>query len=130
LMAAIIWLVLLKPSQYIAFSSMLTRIQVFVLISNMPVVSASSPPMTFPDIPFYLFNDFIQNNFSSKISLSTALTVLFTLTQNTDFLSLHVRQQHPMLSHEHNFVLTAWMQNLFLALQEHFGDRFIILFKK
>src|SRR5215471_4564564 len=54
--------------------------------------SASSDCSPFPDIPFRVFNTFIQENFSSGISLTTVLTILFTLTNNPDLLNLHARQ--------------------------------------
>ena len=37
----------------------------------------------------------MKENFSSHITLSQVLLVLFTLTDNTDLLSLHARQQNP-----------------------------------
>ena len=55
---------------------------------------------TFPDITFKVFSDFISNNFSSKISLATVLTVLFTLTINPDLFNLHCHQQNPQNADE------------------------------
>lgn len=68
--------------------------------------------MPFPDIPFHDFADFIQLNFSADITLSTVLTLLFTLTQNPEFLNLHGRQQHSKLQGESSHDITGWMKVL------------------
>jgi len=54
----------------------------------------------FPDISFKVFNDFVTQNFSSKITLATLLMLLFTTVENTDLLNPHQCQQNPQLSHE------------------------------
>ena len=38
---------------------------------------------------------FIQSTFSPKVSLSTVLILLFSITENTDLLNLHAHQQNP-----------------------------------
>ena len=60
-------------------------------LAFLPCVSAipNSATQDFPHIPFKLFNEFIQENFSSKISLVTVLTILFSLVENPDLLNLH-----------------------------------------
>src|SRR6202789_705267 len=63
-------------------------------------VAAQSIESPFPDIPFKLFSSFVKENFSSKITLSQVLLVLFTITDNTDLLYLHARQQNPEYSEE------------------------------
>ena len=69
----------------------LTMIHAFGLL---PTVMASSQDQTpFPDIPFHVFVNYVEKNFSTKVSLATVLTVLFTLTSNPDLLNLHARQQ-------------------------------------
>jgi hypothetical protein len=65
----------------------------FAMFSMLPTVNAHQTHSPFPDIPFSVFSEFITSNFSSKISLSTVLAVLFTMTNNTTLLSLHARQQ-------------------------------------
>ena len=47
----------------------------------------------FPDIAFKVFNDFVTTNFSSKVSLATVLLILFSMTENSELLSLHGCQQ-------------------------------------
>jgi hypothetical protein len=63
-------------------------------LAMLPVTSASSVGAPFPDIPFKSFSQFISQNFSSKISLSTVLVIMFSLTENPDLLNLHARQQY------------------------------------
>ncbi|TFK36079.1 hypothetical protein BDQ12DRAFT_699783 [Crucibulum laeve] len=43
-----------------------------------------------------ILNSFVKENFSSKVSLSTVLLVLFSVTHNTALLNLHARQQNPL----------------------------------
>ena len=61
----------------------------------MPGVAAQGEESPFPGIPFKLFSSFVKENFSSKITLSQVLLVLFTITDNSDLLNLHARQQNP-----------------------------------
>ena len=60
----------------------------------LPMVAALPQDSQFPDIAFQEFSKFILNNFSSKITLAQALLVLFTITDNTDLLTLHACQQN------------------------------------
>ena len=55
----------------------------------------------FPDIAFKSFNDFVTTNFSSKVSLATVLLILFSITENSELLSLHGHQQKQMFQEEH-----------------------------
>jgi hypothetical protein len=68
----------------------------------------------FPDITFKTFSAFINSTFSSKISLSTVLLLLFTMTENPDLLSLHVRQKirDPECTGEKSIRLSAWIKSL------------------
>jgi hypothetical protein len=66
----------------------------------------------FPDISFKTFSQFIENNFSSSISLTTVLMILFSMTENTTLLSLHARQQSPIYSREISTVATGWIRSL------------------
>ena len=92
-----------------------------IFVGLCPTVAASDVDH-FPDIPFKVFSDFIGRNFSSKVSLATVLTVLFTLTSNTDLLNLHTHQQNPQNETENRQVITGWMSALSRALQEHLDD--------
>jgi len=66
-----------------------------VLMFLCPGVNAAPNTTPFPDITFKAFNKFVEQNFSSNITLTTVLTLLFTLTENTNLLNLHQRQQNP-----------------------------------
>ncbi|KAF8868053.1 hypothetical protein CPB84DRAFT_1970107 [Gymnopilus junonius] len=52
-----------------------------------------SKTQDFPNIPFSMFAQFVDNNFSSRVLLATVLTVLFSMTENPDLLNLHARQK-------------------------------------
>jgi hypothetical protein len=60
-----------------------------LLMGLLPTVYAAPDQTPFPNITFGLFADFVNHNFCSNISLATVLTVLFTLTNNTDLRNLH-----------------------------------------
>ena len=93
-----------------------------VLLGFLPVVSASSDHSPFPDIPFHVFNNFIQNQFSSGITLTTVLTILFTLTNNPDLLNLHTRQQHPKAEGETSQKTSGWIKSLARVLKDRLAD--------
>jgi hypothetical protein len=100
------------------------------LCGSLSVVSASdlSP---FPEVTFRVFADFIEDNFSSNISLATSLTVLFTMTNNTDLLNLHARQQNPTHRKERKQIISGWITALAHALEEKLGNESASrLFKK
>lgn len=87
----------------------------------LPTVSALPNAGTFPDISFKDFSQFIQENLGSDITLSQVLIVLFSLTENTDLLSLHARQQNPKFSGEARSSPSAWIKCLARGLQERLG---------
>jgi hypothetical protein len=63
-------------------------------LKNFPLVAAASrEQQPFPDIPFSIFSKFVQDHFISSVSLSTVLMVLFSVTENTELLSLHFYQR-------------------------------------
>lgn len=95
----------------------------------MPGVAAHSGDGTFPNIPFKVFNDFVKENFSSRITLSQALLVLFTVTENTDLLSLHARQQHGVYEGEIGQKSTGWIRSLARALNDKMDSEATYLFK-
>jgi hypothetical protein len=66
-----------------------------VAFAFLPIVAAVPDEGQFPNIPFKVFSQFVQENFSSRITLSQVLLVLFTITDNHDLLNLHARQQNP-----------------------------------
>jgi hypothetical protein len=64
-----------------------------LLVGLLPVVSAAPNNDPFSGITFRAFSDFVEQHFSSRISLTTVLVVLFTMTTNSDLLNLHACQQ-------------------------------------
>ncbi len=64
-------------------------IWIAVAFAFLPVVTAIPDEGHFLDIPFKEFSKFVRTNFSSKITLSQTLLILFTATDNPDLLSLH-----------------------------------------
>jgi hypothetical protein len=57
----------------------------FMALALVPGVVAQSEESPFPNTSFKLFTHFIKENFSSQITLSQVLLVLFTLTNSPDF---------------------------------------------
>ena len=80
-----------------------------------PVVSAKGE-RPFPDIPFKTFSMFIEDHFSSTVTLSVVLMTLFTLTENVDLLSLHFRQRTGEKENEKSTPATGWIRCLGYAL--------------
>jgi hypothetical protein len=91
-----------------------------LLVGLLPVVSAAPNDDPFSGITFRAFSEFVEQNFSSRISLTTVLVVLFTMTNNSDLLNLHVRQQHP-LPNERMQMISGWLKALARALDEKLG---------
>jgi len=87
----------------------------------LPIVSAAPLDDPFSGITFRAFSEFVEQHFSSRISLSTVLVVLFTITNNSDLLNLHVRQQHP-LPDECLQLLSGWLKALARVLDEKLGQ--------
>jgi hypothetical protein len=65
-----------------------------------------------------LFAEFVGNNFGAEVSLTTVLTVLFTLTSNPDLLNLHGRQQQRVFEEEQSQRMSGWMKALSRALRD------------
>ena len=89
-----------------------------VVILLCPGANAVQNEQPFPNITFKVFNTFIEENFSSKISLATVLMLLFTVNENTDLLNLHQRQKNPQLKGgETRIELSAWIKSLAREIQ-------------
>jgi hypothetical protein len=84
----------------------------------LPIVTAVPDEGQFPNIPFKVFSQFVQENFSSRITLSQVFLVLFTITDNHDLLNLHARQQNPRYAGEIHSPMSVWLKCLAWALQE------------
>src|ERR1700729_3062192 len=94
----------------------------FVLLMGLlPFVSAAPNDDPFSGITFKAFSEFVEQHFSSKISLTTVLVVLFTMTNNPDLLNLHARQQHP-LPDERLQNISGWLKALARALDGKLGQ--------
>src|SRR6267154_6698742 len=84
----------------------------FVLLLGLfPVVSATPSDDPFSGITFKAFSEFVEQHFRSKISLTTVLIVLSTMTNNYDVLNLHARQQHT-LPDQRLQMISGWLKTL------------------
>ena len=92
-----------------------------LLMGLIPVVSAAPNHGALSNITFRTFAEFIEENFSSTVSLATVLVTLFTISDNSDLLNLHSRMQHPKMG-EHGQTITAWIKTLACALKEKLGE--------
>jgi len=100
-----------------AFSRALTLWAWMLLFMLLPMTHAFPDEAPFPDIPFKTFSHFISQHFSSKISLSTVLVLLFSLTENPDVLNLHARQQYCRSPGENQVVASGWIKGLAWAIK-------------
>ena len=113
-----------------AFQSMPFFIWMALAFTFIPSVSAVPDESQFPNISFKLFNKFVQDNFSSRITLSQVLLVLFTITDNHDILNLHAWQQNPQYIGENQSSNSGWLKCLARALQEKLEEGNTKLFKR
>jgi hypothetical protein len=81
-----------------------------------PHVMANPQSAPFPDIIFKDFSDFIISNFGQKVSLSTVVMVLLSMTHNTELLSLHFKQDKA------GSRATLWIKCLSRAIMEQLGS--------
>jgi CxC5 like cysteine cluster associated with KDZ transposases/CxC6 like cysteine cluster associated with KDZ transposases len=86
----------------------------------LPSVYASQ--RDFPNISFHSFSLLISSNFHPDISLATVLFLLFSLTENTDLLNLHSRQQQNLYHSERATKYTAWMSALVNAVCDQLDE--------
>jgi hypothetical protein len=94
---------------------------ILFLCKSLPCAYATVDQDSFPDIPFYIFSEFISSSFNQDVSLATVLTVLFTVIGNPNLLNLHARQQHPKFQNEKRKKASAWIIALAEALEEKIG---------
>jgi hypothetical protein len=93
-----------------------------LIFTNIPLVAAASNEQPFPNVTFSIFSKFIEDNFISTVSLSTVLMVLFTLTENTDLLSLHFRQRSADHPTERSTSATGWIRCLGTAVKKRLDE--------
>ena len=115
---------------FLAFRNIPSFIWIVVAFAFLPKVTAVPDDGQFPDISFKLFSQFVKTNFSSRITLSQVLLVLFTVTDNHDLLNLHARQQNPRYNGENHSSNSGWLKSLARALQEKLEEGNTKLFKK
>ena len=96
-------------------------IRLSICLAFIPSALAAPQTQPFPDIPFRLFSEFVEETFSSKISLATVLVLLFSMTENPELLSLHARQQHP-IEGEYQTLASGWIRALSRAAIHRFKD--------
>ena len=83
---------ILQPASFLVY--------ILGCISFLLLIYAAPTKAPFPNLPFHIFSNMIQNTFHPDISLATVLVLLFTLTENTDLINMHACQQHPHLEGE------------------------------
>jgi len=108
-----IWIFLLSTIQ-------LPFIQLLFWLAFIPTVNAAQ--RDFPNISFSAFNLFISSTFHADISLETVLFLLFSLTENTDLLNLHSRQQQQLYPSEKIIKYTGWMSALVNTILNHLDE--------
>jgi hypothetical protein len=64
-------------------------LSIILLIKYLPMVAATQDHNPFSDITFQVFSEFVEQNFSSHVSLATVLVVSFTTTSNSDLLNFN-----------------------------------------
>jgi CxC5 like cysteine cluster associated with KDZ transposases/CxC6 like cysteine cluster associated with KDZ transposases len=116
ILCLVFWMVFQTLQTLLAFPWSLV-----LLVGFLPVVSATSKDDPFSGITFRAFSEFVEQHFSSRISLATVLVVLFTMTNNSDVLNLHARQQHP-LPNERLQMISGWLKALARALDGKLGQ--------
>ena len=92
-----------------------------LLMRLIPVVSAAPNHEALSNITFQVFAEFVEENLSSTVSLATVLVILFTVSDNSDFLNLHSHMQHPKMG-ESSKAITGWIKALACALKENLGE--------
>jgi hypothetical protein len=98
------------------------------LKSATPTTATDTNPLA--NIPFSTLVTFIEGNFSSKITIATVFTLVFSLIENTDLLNLHARQEHPRYHGESRPQVSGWMKALARCLDNSLAERTATLFQK
>ena len=98
-------------------------VQLLFWMAFIPPVYASQ--RDFPNISFQSFSRFISSTFHPDISLATVLFLLFSLTENTDLLNLHSRQQQHLYPSEKVTKYTGWMSALVNTLCDQLDEETI-----
>ncbi|KAF8951483.1 hypothetical protein BDZ97DRAFT_1769755 [Flammula alnicola] len=108
---SLLWSLLCLMSAVLPVSATLPLyMKLLVFAIFLPLAAAVPQTQAFPDIPFKVFSAFVENTFSSEVSLATVLLVLFSMTENTELLNLHARQQIPEFDGENRTLATGWIR--------------------
>ena len=75
-----------------------------IFATFIPLVSAASQTQPFSNVPFKVFSTFVEQSFSSQVSLATVLLVLFSFTENPEVPTLHAHQENLECAGEHKTV--------------------------
>jgi hypothetical protein len=110
---SILWIILQSP----------TLIWIFIWLYMALPVSAIPSQSQFPNILFTDFSRAVTTTFGPNITLATVLAMLFSLTDNSDLLNLHFRQQHPTESGENKIKISGWITGLVNALSDKLGKK-------
>jgi len=105
-------------------------IKILLVLANLPTTAAFQDPNVFPDIPFKVFSDFVENTFGPTVSLSTVLLLVFSVLENPELFNLHAQQQCPKYEGENRSTAFSWMKHLACALQDQLADNSQQLFQK
>ena len=103
-------------------SQVLWLLLLFIFLPTASAMPASARKHPFPNVTFKDFSDFVLGHFSSQVSLATVLTVLFTMTENPELLSLHARQQNAVYPEEKNVQVSGWMKALARAMKRQLEE--------
>jgi hypothetical protein len=111
----------------VLFKSLMTWVWIMAF-TNIPLVAAATrKQQQFPDIAFAAFSKFVENHFISTVSLSTVLMVLFSVTENTDLLSLHFCQRSGDHGSEKSTSATSWIRCLGSAVRKRLDEQNVSL---
>ena len=105
-------------------------IKILLVLANLSTTAAFQDPNVFPEVPFKVFNDFVENTFGPTVSLSTVLLLVFSVLENPELFSLHARQQCPKYEGENQSTAFSWMKHLACALQDWLADNSQQFFQK
>jgi hypothetical protein len=121
---AIFWIAICTIKSLLAFPCLAV-----LLMGLVPVVSAAPNQDAISNITFQAFAEFVEQNYSSTVSLATVLVTLFTVTDNSDLLNLHSRMQNPQLNERYH-AISGWIKALARALNEKLGQNTSELFEE